>query len=192
MGDLVKIGLAVVVGVIVSAVAVDHCYDARWEEWEVRRDSVEQFAEDQARMAVEAAARADSLEAVADSLLGTAIAADPVIRERIVEVRAEPVPEEARPYTEPRDSVIDDLQEQSDRWRVAFEREKQAAALLREGYTRLEAANDSLRSVISDVPTPKPDWIPSFEVGAFGGICTTGKPCAGVGVGLTWKIKIPI
>jgi len=184
---IIAIAVISVAAVVVSGLFID----ARFRKWNERVERVQEFAKAETARADSAVAEADAEEARADSIAEEASSRAPIIRERIVIIREEPIPEECEDFVIPRDSIIDELLVESEQWETAYEAETRAVGKLRFAYTRLGVVNDSLSTVLDDRPRPRPAWMPSLEVGIFAGICTNGRPCIGAGVGLSFKVRIP-
>lgn len=180
-----KVLLIAVAAIVVAAAFSGYCVDAKFREWDRRVRDVEAFAEAETARADSAVTAATEAEVRADSALAFADSVRPEIRERIVRIREELPPDTAR------DAVIDDLVQENDSLRVAVDEYRTAAERLREGYNSLLVVNDSLTSVLADRPKPRARWMPSLQVGVFAGVCSDGKPCVGVGGGLTVEVKIP-
>jgi hypothetical protein len=182
--------LGIVAGLLVLAAITYGLFEYR-DEWNARVEHALEFAASETERADAAEAVADTAQARADSLASLAAVADTVLIDRIVRVRAEPVPDTCAPFVARRDSIIDEAVARGDRWRGAYFAKSKEATSLREALAAVRVANDTLVAVLNDRPIPLPAWVPEIRAGAFGGMCTTG-PCAGVGVGVTWRIKIPI
>lgn len=185
-----KYGLVIVTILAMVAVAGRFLYDAQERKYQERVEHVQEFADEQKRRAEAALATADSLKAERDSVAAVAARRDTVVRERVREVLAEPVPEDCAEFVLPRDSLISDLLGQVNLWREAYDAAAAEAEALRGAHGRLVVAVDSLQNVLNDRPKPKPAWIPEIKVGAIAGICLDG-PCIGAGVSLGWEIPIP-
>jgi hypothetical protein len=179
-------GLAIAAAALVVAAAVSgYCVDAKFRAWNERVEKVEEFAKAETARANAEADKADEQKARADSAVTAARNRAPEIRERIVRVREESPPDPAR------DSIIDDLAADNEQLVVAYDSVSSAYEILRVSYNSLLVVNDSLSSVLSDRPRPRSRWAPSIQAGVFAGICSDGRPCVGVGAGLTVEIKIP-
>ena len=175
----------VAAALVVAAAVSGYFVDARFREWNRRVDSVLEFAEGETARANSAETAASDQKARSDEIVAAARARVPEIRDRIVTVREQAPPDSAR------DSIIDDLTEVVDSITVAYDSTSAAFVLLRSAYGRLLTVNDSLTIVLKDRPKPRSRWAPTFTVGAFAGVCTNGKFCAGVGPGISFEIKIP-
>ena len=181
------------VSLLVLAALAGHYLDKRFAEWNKRVEAVEEFATSET-------ARADSLHSEAtahseraDSLFSTYAARQPEVRERILFVRDSVTgPDTCLSVVAQRDRIIDDLVAQNDVVVAAYEAEKSAAEQLRSAYSSLLVVNDSLRAVLGDRPLPPPSFLPRINVGPFVGVCSTGQPCVGFGIGITWKIPVKI
>lgn len=130
-----------------------------------------------------AVAAADAAEARADSIGGLAAGHVRDARRSLARAsetrraqRALPVPDSCVAVAAERDSLIDTLFIVAGAYDTAVTlRDAEAAAL--------RAATDSLRSAAR-----RPFWKPEVGMGPFLGVCADGKPCAGVGVTLSWRI----
>lgn len=128
----------------------------------------------------------------ADSLAADVAAGIANVRERIRIIRdTVVVPDTCQVFVIQRDSVINELLAENEQLFRAYDLQSTAASRLRDSYNILLVANDSLRTVLEARPIPPPAWMPTIGVGAIGGMCTTG-PCAGVGVSVSWKVRLPI
>ena len=173
------------------ALVVDQCYDARADEWEKRVRVVENQVIFHIARAGRAEQRASVAEMLATSLVKKAQASEPIIRERIDSVFVQtPVELRDHPAIVERDKLIKDLVIQSSTWKSAYEAQLEASASLRIANTELHTALDSTLAVLKDRPTKKPWWIPSLGFGPFVGVCTEPKPCAGVGVTVSWSLGV--
>lgn len=160
----------------------------------------------EARRTVQAA---DSLRIVAESEKAAALALadslrkwavvqrerDVVVDRRVVEVRAEPLPDSCdtacKRLVATRDTIIDSLTTQRDGWRRAFERQAAATARLAAAYDLQSQANDSLQRAVKLLEPPRRDLFgrllhPEVRPAIFAGLCADGRPCAGVGVALAF------
>lgn len=158
-------------------------------EWERRIQRVEGYAAAQTARALNDSLQADSALAVADSLRGVLHEQEQELRERVVVIREEVVPDTCDPFVAPRDTLIDDLLDQNEEWERVADTERQAATRWRSAYGTVRVVNDSLSAVLADRPQPKPWWIPSFGVGPYLGIDNNLKPSYGVAATLSWEIK---
>ena len=82
------------------------------------------------------------------------------------------------------------MEERHENITAAFERQREAAVLLRAAEAEAHRAADSLAAVLDSRPRPLSPLIPEIGVGAFAGFCSTGQPCVGVGVGVQWKVRL--
>jgi hypothetical protein len=150
--------------------------------------TVEALAASERARADSLAGRARELAVRADSLARRTARVDTVLRTRIVEVRAQPVPDTCAPWIAERDSLIDAAVAQADSWREAYGQQVLVTGLLEAAQAGLRLANDSLSAVLAGRPRPPPWWRPTLGIGPFTGVCTSGV-CAGVGVTLSWRIR---
>jgi hypothetical protein len=195
--NVVKYALGAV-AVVAAVLVVRSWAGQRDAEWQERVERVQATAEaalafgDSLRVeAAELGVVADSLKIEADrrdTVIVTKIKELPVIVTKIKELPAPPV--DCEPFTLPRDSVIVLQEERYDAISEAFDRERQAAALLRQAEARARTAADSLSSVLDDRPRPLSPLIPKVGLGATAGICTTGQPCVAVGLTLSWEVRL--
>jgi hypothetical protein len=136
--------------------------------------------------------RAASVEA--SEIAQRAAKRDTVVRTRLVEIRAEPVPDTCRRLVAQRDSVINTLLVTATTWNEAFTKQKAATALLQRENEALFASNIALDSAYRLLHRPPRRSLlgrlvrPSMRPGAFVGVCTDGKPCSGIGATLTWGL----
>lgn len=185
--DVIVVAIAIAIAVVVT----DRCRQGDISEWEDRVAQAQQnHAADMARIAEvleQESVRADSAEARAQELE----AQEPVIRERIDSVRVQTPPElEDHPAITRRDSIIDTLIVQRDSWKDLFREEQAANVRLRGLLDDAVADADSLSAVLDDRPSERPWWLPRLGVGPFAGMCSSGRPCSGVGATLSWDIAI--
>lgn len=190
---LTKRNLLIVGVALAAALAVGGLFvDTKFREWNERAEHALAFAEEESARADSLHSEADALRERADSIAADASARSPVIRERIRLVRdTVQVPDTCVSFVAQRDSIIDEVVEQADAWEDAYIAEREAHDLTRAAYSLLLGVNDSLRVVLEDRPRPRPTFMPSLEVGPFVGFCADGRPCVGVGVGLTFKVRLP-
>lgn len=159
-------------------------------EWQARVDRVLEDAEAGELVRDSALAYADSMGAWADSVVAQADARAPVIRERVHYIRDSiPVPDTCWAAVAPRDSIIDVLQTENDRLRIAFTAERTAAQTLRGSLIAADATIDSLVSVLRARPRARP-WLPELRIGPQAGIGFDGTAHAGVGINIGWKIPL--
>lgn len=156
-------------------------------EWEARAAEAESLAERLAARALAAEDAAKAERARADSAAAWAEAERSRIRPKVVEVREIEVPAPCEQYTAPRDTLLDALAAEADGWREAWTRQKRVAGELRAALDLRSAAADSLAAVLADRPAPRNSWWPDLAVGPFVGVCADVRPCAGVGVTLSWS-----
>ena len=183
--ELVVAGALLLGGVL----AVNHIVDKLNADWQARVDSVQTFADGETARAEVLHSEASYLQAQADSLAALAPVVDTM---RIVEIMEVAVPDTCEVFVAPRDSVISELLQNNGLLREALATERTAAERLRAAYVSLEVAYDSVSAVLDDRPIQLPRFIPRVSMGAFAGICTDGQPCAGIGIGLTWKVRLPL
>ena len=178
----------VAVAVLAAVLVVRSVIGAKDAEWQSRVDRVT----DESRVALAeadvATLRADSLQAIADSLMIEAGKKDTIIVTRIMNLPAPPP--DCEPFTIPRDEIIIDLRKQKNLVATAFARERQASGQLRIAEAGARRSADSLLAVLDDRPRPVSPLIPSVGLGATAGICTTGQPCMAVGLTLSWKLEL--
>jgi hypothetical protein len=178
-----------VVGLVVLAVTslvADRCYSSRASEWEARVVAVQRVADEHRQRAEAAEVEAEKLRSQAAAIAEAAEARQPVIDTMIVRLPPAETPGEAQ-----RDTIITELQTQVQTWKSAYQKQLEAGAVLRVALGEMTARGDSLEAVLADRPTKKPWWIPEVVMGPFAGLCSEGRPCAGVGVALGWKIGGP-
>lgn len=154
------------VAVVAAVVLAGRCHQGAISEWEDRVNRVQRLAEAeraQARALADVVARQ---HAENRALAGQLDAQAPEIRERIVRVQAE-TPDSLRdhPAIVARDSIIEDLREESDGWREAYRREAENVALLLDRVDGTLAVVDSLQNVLDDRPGDRPWWLPRLTVG---------------------------
>lgn len=116
----------------------------------------------------EVTAVADSLRSRADEVAVPARASVAKVKRRRAELP--PVTDSAAAIAV-RDTLIDTLVVAAERLDTALSIEKQRGDTLQNLVRRLD----------------RPWWKPEIGGGPFLGVCTSGKPCAGVGVSLTWR-----
>jgi len=137
--------------------------------------------------------RAEVAEAEADQLRSQAVAVaegagarEPEIRERIIRL---PAPVTARDTAA--DAIIEDISENRDEWKLAYELESEAHDATRRALSLEQVRGDSLYIALEERPTKKPWWIPELVVGPQAGMELNGDGAyLGVGVTLGWKIRI--
>ena len=174
---------------ILVAVLVVRSYTGGKEaEWQARADLAVAHAEEALAEGALARAEADSLQALADSLLSAGVRVETIVKEVIVNLPAPPT--ECEAFTLPRDKVILLLGEQSTLYRRSAEVQRAAADQLRVAEALARATADSLIIVIKNHPRPRPSLIPAVGLGATAGLCTTGQPCVAVGLTLSWEVKL--
>lgn len=154
--------------------------------FEKRARAAEVLADSLQNIAAQAVARADSAEARVDTIEVRVAVRDTVIRRIMTDL---PVPTvQCLKETAPRDSIIRLQDLQIADLRVALDEQQEATAEVR---TALEATQTALDSTLSALAArPRFTFSPEITVGGFAGVCTTGQPCAGVGVGVGFRIPI--
>lgn len=157
-------------------------------DWDLRASSAVATAEAERVRADSLQSVAYHFQAAADSLARVATERGARVRERVEVVREVRVPDSCVSFVAPRDSVIDTLFVQVDTWRGAYEAQILSSLALTGAYEVRGTVIDSLVSVLQDRPKPRAAWIPEVRVGLWTGICSTGSPCLGVGVGLAWRV----
>ena len=173
------------------ALAANRCYNINADEWERRVLVIQKQVEFQKDLAKTAEQRADKAEAEAAALASEAQTQEIIIRERIDSVFVQtPVELRDHPAIVKRDEIIAELIVESSTWKSAYEAQLKASVSLRVANSELHTALDSTLAVLEDRPTTKPWWIPSLGFGPFVGVCTEPKPCAGVGVTVSWSLKV--
>lgn len=183
--------IAAVAGLAVAAIS-GMWVDSKFREWDQRATQAEAVAGAERARADSAAIAASVESRRADSTAAYAEALAATTRERVRIVRdTVAVPEPCEEIVAQRDELIDSLIVEADSWRDAYHAERRAVDALRIANTALTVAYDSLTAVLEDRPRPRPRWAPSLQAGVFAGICSDGKPCVGVGAGLTVEVKLP-
>lgn len=175
------------IAAVLVATVTSRCYDASVTEWETRISAVQAQVVVKDSLIEDLKQQADTLSLRADSLSSELEAKAPEIRERIVTVREE-FPAET-PADTARDTLIDDLQAESDGWQTAYDGEVEANVSLWKALDLATASTDSLSAVLNARPGKRSWYIPRLGIGPFVGACT-GGPCAGVGVQLSWEIRL--
>ena len=183
--------IALAVVAVVALSSVGRCYSGQRAEWEQRIASVEAFADFKEEVAREAEVLATTYQNRADSLAVAIENTAPIIRDRIVTVRGN-TPEDLldHPVIIVRDSIIDDLLDESADWKSAFDTERQAAVQLRVALKAMRVSRDSLRTVLDARPGQRPWWIPRFGVGVAAGLDGTLAPRTIVGMTLSWELSL--
>ena len=175
-----------IVGVVVALVmGVDRCYGERADAWEARVKVALAESRHLRSRVVDLQAEAEELRSQAVASAEEAITREPVIIERIVNL-----PPAVTPGEVVRDSVIEEVVEQSDRWKISYQTESAAHDLTREALKIALTRGDSLYSLLVVRPTKKPWYLPELVVGPSVGWCVDGRPCAGVMATLGWKIRL--
>lgn len=174
--------------IVVAVLVVRSFVSARDAEWQTRVER-EMLRADAALAASDSLVdRATELEVLADSAFRKAETRDTVIIRMVEELPAPPA--DCEPFTAPRDSVIVAQEERYENISAAFEKQREAAVALRLAEASAHRAADSLAAVLDSRPRPLSPLIPEIGVGAFAGICSTGQPCVGLGVGVQWKVRL--
>lgn len=178
----------IVVGVVVltgTSLLADRCHSARADEWETSVQVGLQEAKDQRSRAEVAEAESARLRSQAVATAEGAEAREPIIRERIVRL---PPPETARDTAA--DQIIEELEENRDKFKLAYQLEQQAHNLTKAALKIEKVRGDGLEFLLEERPSKKPWYLPELVVGPAVGVCTDSRPCAGVMVTLGWKIKL--
>lgn len=183
----VLIAAVVIAAAVVSGLFVDR----EFREWNRRVEEVQEFAESETARADSAVARGRAAQAAADLTRAEAVRLTIANRERIAALDTV-VPEECEEVVAVRDTLIREVLVESDTWRLAFEKQRKASTQFISAQRRQSVVIDSLMLVLDARPRPRPAWLPTVSVGPFVGFCVNGQPCAGIGVGLTWKVRFPI
>jgi len=174
---------ALVAVALLGAAAAGYSYlDRRFREWNERVEAVQEFSRAET-------ARADSLAAIAlemrlraDSLASLPSVVDTIHVDSIIAA----APDTCAPVV----AIVEALVIENQNLRDAYDLQRSAADKLQLSYDALLVVNDSLMTVLDDRPIPPPEWIPSFRVGPFAGVCSSGTMCVGVGVSISWKVPI--
>jgi hypothetical protein len=179
-------GLLIVGAVVALVVGADRCYGGRADAWEARvKVALAESRELRSRV-VGLQAEAEVLRSQAVASAEEAAAREPVIIERI-----RTLPPAVTPGEVLRDTIIVELQENSDKWKFSYRTEVQSHDLTREALKLALVRGDSLYSLLVVRPTKKPWWIPQLGIGPFAGVCAGGNPCVGpVAINLSWKISL--
>lgn len=185
--DLIKwvLGATAIVAVVLVVRSYVGAKDA---EWQTRVEVVQAQSRENLAIGDSLREEAAELRGLATSLAFAAEQRDTVVI-RMVEQLPAPPPD-CEPFTLPRDSVIIALQEQYGLATAAYRTERSASDQLRLAEAKARESSDSLLAVLADRPKPLSPLIPEIGVGLFAGLCTTGQPCAGVGVGFQWKVRM--
>lgn len=184
--------IAILVVIVVMAVVVtDRCHQDNINQWEQRVETLQRSHEATRARALhlleQERARADSAEQQAARLR----VQEPLLRERIDSVRVQtPIELRDHPAVAERDSIIDSLIVQRNKWKALYEEEHAANKRLRRALDNVLADADSLSAVLDDRPGDRPWFIPRLGLGPGAGIAFDGKPYAGVGVHLSWSISL--
>jgi hypothetical protein len=153
---------------------------------------------------VSAERAANTARSVADSLRGqyevasealrkkakVLVRVDSVLILRVDSVQAGPIPEGCEAVAAARDGLIRDCMQQAQNWRDQYHEQVQATGRLSGSAEALTASNDSLRAVVKYLRAPRRFFYrlthPQVRPGAFAGLCTDARLCAGVGLTLTF------
>jgi len=165
--------------------------DGRFREWKARAERADSLAQVLLARADTAERAAQVAGVRADSLAGVATRYELVARARLRVVRRQPVPPPCTTIVSKRDEIIDTLLASVDSLNHAYVERGRAIGLLTGALADAWMAADTLRAVLRDVPSPRPGWMPTIGAGPFVGLCTDGRPCAGAGVSLQWKVRLP-
>lgn len=164
---------------------------AQASKWEARVDQLSAVARRET-------ARADSLVDIAHDARKRAellaqVAEDRghAVQTRIVRVRAEAVaaPDTCGPFIAARDSVIDELSMINGTLVLAHRQNQAALDTLSSAFEIVHGQVDSLAAVLRARPRPRSRLMPSVGAGPFVGMCGDLRPCAGVGVNLSWSLR---
>ncbi len=180
----------IAVAVLAVAAVVRIYMGSQYAKWNQRVEEVLEFAEGESARADSAIAEAEKRVEYADSVARVVEARAPIIRERIIRIREEPVPEDCEPVVAARDSVINDLLVENGQLQLVVGDQRFAIARYAAANLALGIANDSLVAVLKDRPIPPPRGLPEIRVGPQAGICMDGRACAGVGISLGWKVPL--
>lgn len=176
------------VAVVAIALGVRHFFGQKDAEWQARVERVSAMVQTERARADAVARQAVAFQTVADSLRAEAARRDTVIVTRIERLPVPPPDCEA--FTLPRDSVILEQERRYGDILSAFDAERQASARLYSAFVATSFSADSLQAVLDDRPRPLSPLIPRVGLGVTAGICTTGQPCAAVGLTLSWEVKL--
>lgn len=188
MKNLIKYALGAA-AVVAAVLAIRSFVGARDAEWQARVEREAARAEVALALGDSLRSAADRLETEVDSLVSNAARLDTVVQTRIVELPAPPT--DCEPFTAPRDSVILLQEERFTSVSAALEREREAAALLRQAEAHARESADSLLAVLDDRPRPLSPLIPTVGLGCSAGLSvTTGTPDAACGLTLSWEVRL--
>ena len=150
MNSILKYSL-IGVAVVALVLGVGRCYSGRADAWETRAKSVLVESKELRARVVDLQAEAEVLRSQAVASAEEAEAREPVIIERIREL-----PPAVTPGEIVRDSVITEVVEQSNRWKIAYQTESRSHDLTREALGLALSRGDSLHNVLEDRPGKKP------------------------------------
>jgi len=159
-------------------------------EYERRVRAAEQYADSVMAVAVAESARADALEAEADSLVEEVQAREDELNAEHVDLEEwieEEAPDACDPFFEEYEHLLGKAERQRDDALGAFERQREAAAHLREAVDLQRARGDTLQAALDARPGPHNPLIPRLGVGLFVGVTGDGFVRMGVGVTLSWS-----
>lgn len=182
--------VGVVAAIAVALFVLDSCWRSQNAEWEARVERVQEQARQDSAATQEHIARADVLEQQVDVLQRRVSNRDVAIDGLRDAIASAPIPEESIPAVTLRDELIAEQNAQINDLTVALDIEREAAAELRLALDDSISRGDSLSAVLDDRPRPKPSWLPRISIGPFAGICTDASTCTGVGVQLSWEVKL--
>lgn len=178
----------VLAGVAIAGLVlgVGKCYSSRADAWENRAVSAIAVSKTLRARVVDLQSEARELRSQAGVQAEEATIREPVIRERI-----ESLPPAETPGEHERDEIIVELEENRDKFKLAYELSEQANGRLQMALDTALVRGDSLHAVLEDRPGKKPWYIPELGIGPFVGLCAGGTPCAGpIALNLTWKIEL--
>lgn len=182
------VGAAAVI--TVAALTVTKILRSQQAEWENRIAAVTALTERLREEGADARARADSLVGTAAEAAARADAGTVTIGRLRQELLDTPVPAGCEVVATDRDEIIRFQEVRYEELSNAHKLQLLAYSQLRIAETMAVERGDSLRAVLDDRPIPRPGWLPEMTVGPFVGFCVEGKPCAGVGIQLSWTVEI--
>jgi len=182
--------VGVAAALAVALFAFDSCRRSSNAEWEARIERVQEQARRDSAATQKHIERADELEQQVDALQRRVSQRNVAIDGLRTAIEAADVPEEAIPAVTLRDRLIDELTLQTSDLTVALGVEREASAELRLALAHSISRGDSLGAVLDDRPRPRPGWLPRLSIGPFAGICTDASTCTGIGVQLSWEVKL--
>lgn len=172
--------LAVAVAVLFLSCWQGERYDAQV----ARADSLATVADTERAAALRFQRAADSIQARVDTVVRVQRVRDVRVDSVLVEVRGQPVPEGCEAIVADHRAALDSLETSRDTWRASYEGQKAATALLGVAYDTLEVAYTRVRTAYELLRNP-PRRL-QVAPAVFAGLCTDGRPCAGVGVTIRW------